>query len=221
MEILYKDSDIVVVLKPAEIPSQPDQSTDVSAMSLCQELLLSMGEKNGDIYLVHRLDRVVGGILVFARNKKSCAALSDLISSQNVEKEYLAVVDGDANGGILRDYLYKDSRVGKSFVTDKKRIGAKEAILEYVPISKAETEKGIKTLVRIKLRTGRFHQIRAQFSSRGLSLVGDGKYGNTDVKSHFPALFASGLEFELYGKKYNFKKMPEINNYPWSLFNYD
>lgn len=221
MEILYKDSNIVVISKPAGMPSQPDLSGDMDAMTSCKAILSSQGEKNSEIYLVHRLDRVVGGILVFARNKNACALLSALISAQNIEKEYLAVVSGDANGGLLRDFLYKDSRVGKSFVTDKKRPDAKEALLEYIPISKIETEKGIKTLVQIKLRTGRFHQIRAQFSSRGLPIVGDGKYGSTEREVHLPALFASKLNFDLFGKKFAFKKLPDINKYPWSLFKYD
>ena len=221
MEILYKNNDIVVISKPAGVPSQPDPSCDMDTMSLCRDALSSMGEKNSDLYLVHRLDRVVGGILVFARNKRACAELSALISGRTVEKEYMAVVDGEAEGGALSDYLYKDNRVGKSFVTDKKRPNAKLAYLEYAPLSKCETKNGVKTLVSIKLSTGRFHQIRAQFSSRGLSITGDGKYGSKDVESRFPALFACGLKFELFSKKYEFKKMPDINKYPWSLFDYD
>ena len=133
----------------------------------------------------------------------------------------VGIVEGEAEGGILTDYLYKDARMGKSFVVDRKRSGVKEAKLEYTPLSKAETENGPKTLIEVRLHTGRFHQIRAQLSSRKLPIVGDGKYGSRDNKARFPALFAFRLTFEIEGKAYEFKKMPDIENYPWSIFNYD
>ena len=221
MEILYKDKNLVAVVKPAGIPSQPDLSADKDAMTLTKEALFAYGEKNCELYLVHRLDRVVGGILVFARNKKSAAALSSLISERGAVKEYLAVVEGMADGGELIDFLSKDARAGKAIVSDKKRAGAKEARLEYVKISAKETEKGIRTLVRVRLHTGRFHQIRAQLSSHGNAIVGDGKYTSTDKGSLYPALFAFRLSFELDGKSYKFEKNPETENYPWSIFDYD
>ena len=221
MEILYKDKNIVAVYKPAGIPSQPDPSGDADAMTLCSELLEKSGDKNTELYLIHRLDRVVGGILVFARTKACAADLSSIISDRRVKKEYLAVIDGEADGGILTDFLYKDARAGKAFVVDRKRAGVKEASLEYSTLSKLKTDNGIKTLVKIELHTGRFHQIRAQFASRKLPIVGDGKYGSKDGKTQFPALFAFKLSFEIAGKKYEFVKMPEKENYPWSLFEYD
>jgi len=222
MEILYKDKNLIAINKPAGIPTQPDPSSDLDAMTLSSDLLMKDGEKNTELYLVHRLDRVVGGVLVFARNKSSAAHLSALMAERSsVEKEYLAVVDGEAAGGILTDYLYKDARAGKSFVVDRKRAGVKEASLEYSKVSVAETSYGTKTLIKVKLHTGRFHQIRAQLSSRKMPIVGDGKYGSKDNKSKFPSLFAFRVAFEMDGKKYEFVKMPEKENYPWSLFNYD
>lgn len=217
LEILHKTKDFVIVLKPAGMPTQSDTSGDDDAMLLTGRKLSDMGESS-DLWLVHRLDRVVGGLVVFARNKETAAVLSELVGGGGMEKEYLAVVEGRAEGGIMRDFLFKDSKKGKSFVADTERRGAKEAVLEYTPIAFSETERGVYTLVRIKLHTGRFHQIRAQFSSRGHSLVGDGKYGSHDNKAKMPSLFASRLSFEIKGRKTEVRALPELSSYPWSLF---
>ena len=220
MEILYKDKNLIAVYKPSGLPSQSDTTGDKDALTLTAEKLRLLGEC-ADLWLVHRLDRVVGGILVFARNKKYAALLSSLVSDRGMKKEYLAVIDGVGEGGMLRDYLYKDSAKGKAFVVDRKRAGVKEAVLEYERLNSKETEKGIKTLVRVDLHTGRFHQIRAQLSSRGTPISGDGKYGSRDSIPKTPALFAFRLSFEAEGKKYGFVKLPCASEYPWSLFNID
>lgn len=220
MEILYKDKNLIAVYKPSGLPSQSDTSGDEDALNLTAQNLRLLGEC-ADLWLVHRLDRVVGGILVFARNKKYAAILSGLVSDRGMRKEYLAVIDGEAEGGLLRDYLYKDSAKGKAFVVGSKRVGVKEAELEYERLSRTETEKGIKTLVRIDLHTGRFHQIRVQFSSRGTPISGDGKYGSRDSLPKTPALFAYRLSFSIQGKKYEFTKLPCVSEYPWSLFDFD
>ena len=217
MEILYKDKNVLAVFKSPAIASQPDPTGDKDAMTLASGMLSDMGE-NSDLYLVHRLDRVVGGILVFARNKKSAAALSELISTHAAEKDYLAVVDGVAEGGRLVDLLFKDSAAGKSFVVDRMRAGVKEARLTYEPIKTLDIDGRAATLVKIRLETGRFHQIRAQFSSRKMSLLGDKKYGSRDAKAKMPALFAYHLGFELFGKRYDFEKKPDTQTYPWSCF---
>jgi 23S rRNA pseudouridine1911/1915/1917 synthase len=217
MQILYKDRNLIAVYKEAGIPSQPDPTGDSDAMTLLSELLTSENEKN-ELYLLHRLDRVVGGVLVFARNKKYAAILSALISEKEAQKEYLAVVCGDANGGIMEDLLYKDARAGKAFVVDRKRAGVKDARLEYSVIGKVTTEKGIYSLVKIRLHTGRFHQIRVQFSSRKMPIIGDRKYGSADGGAKMPALFAARLSFTAEGKRYDFEKMPDKNSYPWNLF---
>ena len=205
MELIYKDKHLVAVFKPAGVPSQPDLSGDNDAMTIASSILKGEGEKNTELYLVHRLDRVVGGILVFARNRAAAARLSQIMSERTAEKEYVAVVEGEPEGGILKDFLYKDARAGKAFVTDRKRAGVKEASLEYIPIECIETERGKRTLVRVKLHSGRFHQIRVQFASRKHPIVGDGKYGinREDAKKgyKFQALYAYKLKFKNTGEE--------------------
>ena len=217
IEFLYKDKNCIVINKQSGMPTQSDTSGDEDAMLLTSRALSDMGESS-DLWLVHRLDRVVSGLVVFARNKATAAVLSELVGGRGMEKEYIAVVEGCAEGGVMRDFLFKDSKKGKSFVVDTERRGAKLAELEYTPIATAEGERGARTLVKIKLHTGRFHQIRAQFSSRGHSLVGDGKYGNHDNKAKMPALFASRLSFVLKDKKTEVSALPDLDSYPWSIF---
>ena len=154
MEILYKDKNLVAISKPIGVASQSDPSGEKDAIMLTSEELLVLGEKNTELYPVHRLDKVVGGVLVFARNKKCAAELSELFSSRSAEKEYLAVVEGSAEGGVLEDLLYKDSRSGKAFVVDRKRAGVKEARLTYEPLSRVKTDEKTLTLVKVKLDTG-------------------------------------------------------------------
>ncbi len=217
MQILYKDRNLIAVYKEAGIPSQPDPTGDRDAMTILFEQLSCANEKN-ELYLVHRLDRVVGGVLVFARNKKYAAILSALISEKEAKKEYLAVVFGDADGGIMQDLLFKDARIGKAFVVDRKRAGVKEAKLEYTAFGKITTDKGVYSLVKITLYTGRFHQIRAQFSARKMPIIGDRKYGSSDSGAKMPALFAAHLSFVAEGKRYDFEKTPDKESYPWNLF---
>lgn len=217
MEILLKNKDIVIVYKPAGVPSQSDPSGDDDIMKLTGDALEAMGESNA-LWLVHRLDRTVGGLMVFARNKKTAAELSSVVGSESFEKEYFAVLDGEADGGVLTDYIYKDSLKGKAFVAKAERKGVKLAKLEYSVIERVESPNGIKTLVKVKLHTGRFHQIRVQFSSRGTPLTGDGKYGSHNNKAKMPALFAGRLAFNLNGKRVEAKKLPSSDEYPWSLF---
>ena len=217
MEFLFKSKDVVIVYKPAGVPSQSDPSGDDDIMKLTGDALEAMGESN-TLWLVHRLDRTVGGLMVFARNKKTAAELSSVVGSESFEKEYFAVLDGEADGGVLTDYIYKDSRKGKAFVAKAERKGVKLAKLEYSVIERAVSPSGEKTLVKVKLHTGRFHQIRVQFSSRGTPLTGDGKYGSHDNKAKMPALFAGRLAFNLNGKRVEAKKLPSSDEYPWSLF---
>ena len=217
LKILYKNSDFVAIYKPPLIPSQPDPSKDPDAMTLTSALLRENSEPDS-LWLIHRLDRVVGGILVFARNKKSAAELSALVQSSGITKEYFACVEGVCEGGELRDYIYKDTKTGKAFVTDRPRGGVKEAILKYKALQSVETERGVITLVKVQLVTGRFHQIRAQFSSRGKPLVGDKKYGSRIGIARTPALFASGLSFKTKKESVNLHVNPDITEYPWMLF---
>lgn len=213
MQIVFKNKDFIIVNKPAGIPSQSDLTNDDDAMTLTSAKLRKLGE-GSELWLIHRLDRVVGGLLVFARNKKSAAILSSLAASGGLEKRYIAALEGEAEGGLLNDFIYKDSTSLKAYVTDRKRAGVKEARLEYKPLSFALG----KTLVHIDLITGRFHQIRVQFSSRKMPLVGDKKYGSRDSVSKNPALFACRLGFDFKGEHYEFKALPDTDKYPWNLF---
>lgn len=220
IEIISIDKDYVIIHKPKGIPSQSDPGGDDDAMTLTSRLLRE-GGKTDTLYLIHRLDRVVGGLMVFARNKKSAAELSSLVAEHNFTKEYYAVVEGRAEGGTLRDYLYKDAALGKAFVTDRKRSGVKSAELDYVCLGTVTQDDKELSLVKIQLKTGRFHQIRAQFASRKMPLIGDKKYGSRDFKSKTPALFATRLAFELFGRKVEEKRLPDLSEYPWSLFEED
>ncbi len=216
IEFIHLEKDFLVINKPPLVPSQKDLSGDADAMTLTAEILKAKGE-NDKLWLVHRLDRVVGGLLVFARCAKAAAELSRLIADGALFKGYLAVAEGEAPGGVLSDFIYKDSSSGKAYAVKTERKGAKAAELVYKPLS----FKNGKTLVDIELRTGRFHQIRVQFSSRKMSLIGDKKYGNRDSLSKRPALFAYKLGFSYKGKAYSFKALPDLTLYPWNLYEND
>lgn len=218
MGILYKNKNVAVVYKPAGIPAQSDMSGDEDIMKITSRELDGIGE-NPTLWLVHRLDRTVGGLMVLARDKSTAAALSSLVGGNGMEKEYLAVLDGKADGGFLSDFIYKDSVKCKAFIAKSERKGVKKAELEYTALDSRETPSGIKTLIRIKLRTGRFHQIRVQFASRGTPLTGDGKYGSRDNNVKMPSLFAFRLAFKIKDGKIDIKQLPNADEYPWSLFN--
>ncbi|MBQ8690048.1 MAG: RNA pseudouridine synthase [Clostridia bacterium] len=208
---------MIAVYKPSGIPSQPDPTGADDAMTLTSGILRELGERD-ELWLVHRLDRVVAGAMVFARTKRYAALLSELFATRGASKEYLAVVEGRAEGGVLTDLLFKDSAKGKAFVVKSERRGVKRAELEYTPLAVAECEGGCHTLVRIELHTGRFHQIRAQFSSRGMAVVGDGKYGSHDNRARGIALISHRIRFVVEGKDYDIVAYPELTAYPWSEF---
>ena len=213
MEILYLSKNFVVINKPVGVPSQKDLTGALDAMTLTSGEL-SARKMSDKLFLVHRLDRVVGGAIVFARTKAAAAALSTILSSDGFVKEYLAICEGCAEGGILNDLLFKDSATSKAYVVDRARKGAKAAELSYIPLGFSDD----KTLVKVRLKTGRFHQIRVQFASRGHSLVGDGKYGNKDNRAKTPALFAHRVAFECLGERVDVYAAPDIEKYPFSLF---
>lgn len=182
--------------------------------------LLKGQTKSYKISVVHRLDKLVGGIMVFSKNPKATASLSKMIAEHKMVKEYLAVVNGKPaeKSGIYEDILFKDSTKNKSFVVKSLRKGAKQAKLEYECIKTVEFNSKIYSLVKIRLHTGRTHQIRVQFSSRKMSLVGDEKYGGMDKKCKI-ALWSTHLEFEhpVTRQKINLFSFPE-NKYPWNIF---
>ena len=209
MEILFEDQYIVVAVKPRGVLSEAHANEENMPALL-----------GGNVYPVHRLDRTVGGVMVYARTREAAAKLSAAVQQNKLEKEYTAIVTGvpAPAEGELHDYLFKDSAKNKSFVVDSARKGAKEAILTYRTVDTRTHEENALTRVKIRLQTGRSHQIRVQFASRKHPLVGDGKYGSR-VKAEYPALFATGLSFPhpKTGKKMQFST-PVPGDFPWSLF---
>lgn len=186
MKILFEDGGIIVCVKPCGLLSQSD-SGGADNMVTCLENLTG-----GDIYPLHRLDREVGGVMVFAKTKPAAAALSRDIAERRFKKEYLAMVHGvpDAESGVFRDLLFKDSRRNKVYTVSRMRKGVREAELCYSVI---ET-KGEYSLISVILKTGRTHQIRVQFASRGMPLAGDRRYGARDDFKNI-GLWSHRLEF--------------------------
>lgn len=210
-EILYADAAVAVVVKPAGVLSQGDAEDAMPA--LLQKRL------GGAIFPVHRLDQPTGGVMVYARTQDAAAKLSAQMQSEAFGKEYLAVLDGvpEPEEGELHDLLFFDRQKGKSYAVRRKRAGVKDARLAYRVLAQAE---GL-TLVRVRLYTGRTHQIRVQFSSRGWPLTGDGKYGSRNNRCA-PALWSAELHFAhpVTGETLIFRSQPP-EAYPWTLFSPD
>lgn len=219
MNILFKNKDFIACVKPQGIPSQPDPSGCVDMTALLSEELIKNGEKS-DIFVVHRLDRSTGGLIIYARNKEAAAAFSRLVAEKDgFQKEYLAVISGmpENESGNMTDYLFKDSAQKKAFVVKSERKGAKLASLDFKTLQTVSEDDKIFSLLRITLNTGRFHQIRAQLSSRGMPIYGDGKYGSREKAPNF-ALWASKIAFIYKGKSYEFESAPDLSQKPWNLF---
>lgn len=192
MDILFSDKQLIVCIKPIGL----DSETEVPAV-LKEQL-------GGEIFPIHRLDKNVGGVMVFARTKQSAASLSKTIQEGTMIKEYVAMVHGTPpESGDWEDLLWKDSKKNKVFVVKRQRGGVKKARLEFKRLSEGET-----SLVRIRLHTGRSHQIRVQFSSRGFPLVGDHKYGSRDQRTE-PMLFCCRITFPYKGETKQFEALPE------------
>ena len=192
MDILYSDRDLAVCIKPVGL----DSEAEVPA-----ELKKVLG---GEIFPIHRLDKNVGGVMVFARTKHAAAALSKAVQEGQMVKEYVAMVHGTPpEAGDWEDFLFKDSRKNKVFAVKKERKGVKYARLEFQRLSAGET-----SLVHIRLHTGRSHQIRVQFSSRGFPLVGDHKYGSRNERLE-PMLFSCRITFPWKGEHKVFEAKPD------------
>ena len=202
LKILYEDNHIIVVVKPAGIPVQQDKTSDLDMLTIIKTYLKEKYNKPGNVYLglVHRLDRMVGGVMVFAKTSKAASRISEYIRQKNVKKRYLAIVNGkmDVTGKTeeLKNYLIKNERLNMSRVVDKSVKGSKESILEYKVLKNFKYNNREYSLVDIDLHTGRHHQIRVQFANIGHPLYGDIKYGNKINKvGQNLALFSYYLSF--------------------------
>ncbi|MBR4290748.1 MAG: RNA pseudouridine synthase [Oscillospiraceae bacterium] len=192
MTILYSDPGIVACIKPVGLDSEAELPAKL------KEIL------GGEIFPIHRLDKNVGGVMVYARTKAAAAALSKAVQEGTMAKEYEALVHGvPPESGNWEDFLFKDSRKNKVFVVKKERKGVKYARLEFHRLSTGET-----SLVHIRLHTGRSHQIRVQFSSRGFPLVGDHKYGSRDAATA-PMLFSCRITLPWKGETKIFEALPD------------
>ena len=195
LKVVYEDNHIIVVIKPSGIPSQADKSGDLDMLTLVKEYIKEKYNKPGNVYvgLVHRLDRMTSGLMVFAKTSKGASRLSNSIREGDFKKEYLVAITGKLETETtLENYLFKDERTNISSVVDKSKKNAKLAKLDYKIVGNTIYKDNIYTYVKIKLYTGRHHQIRVQFSHINHPLYGDVKYGG--IKGEL-ALVACKLSF--------------------------
>lgn len=214
INILYEDNHLLVVEKPVNMPVQEDSSHDMDLLTLLKNDLKKRYHKPGNVYLglVHRLDRPVGGVMVFAKTSKAASRLSEQVRMHKMLKEYDAVVEGKIEKqGVLKDRLYKDTKRNMVIVDPR----GKEAELSYQLKGRCEDY----SLVHITLKTGRSHQIRVQFSSRNHPLYGDQRYNKHATPGEQIALFASRLSFyHPTTKEYLSFSLPLPNRVPWTMF---
>ncbi len=192
MQILYHDRDLAVCLKPVGFDAE-HQLPDLLRQAL-----------GGEVFTIHRLDRNVGGVMVYARTKGAAAALSRAVQEGAMVKEYVALVHGaPPAAGDWEDLLWKDAAKQKVFVVKRMRGGVKKARLAFTRLTAGES-----SLVRVRLYTGRTHQIRVQFASRGYPLLGDHKYGARDEHTA-PLLFSCCITFPWKGQELRFEHLPD------------
>ena len=216
INVIYEDNHIIVVEKPINVPTCEDDSKDIDLLSLVKFYLKEKYNKPGNVYLglVHRLDRPVGGIMVFAKTSKAASRLNEQIRENKIEKKYYCVVSGilKNKSDILKDYLLKDSKMNKVVVNKK----GKYAELDY----KVLAEKENLSLIEVNLHTGRSHQIRVQFSSRNYPLFGDQKYNKKAIVGEQIALYSFSLTFKHpISKEVMTFSLDKPNRYPFDLFN--
>ena len=212
LKVIYEDNHIIVVEKIPNVPSQSDKTGDIDMLTMVKQYIKEKYNKPGNVYLglVHRLDRPVGGIMIFAKTSKAASRLSDQVREKVFKKKYLAVVDGkiENKSGTLEDYLYKDERNNISKVVNKCKKNAKFAKLDY-DVIKYDEVKNL-SLVKVNLHTGRHHQIRVQLSNFGHSIFGDQKYGTRGQGKQI-ALWAYELTINhpITKEEMTFKNLPE------------
>ena len=220
IKVIFEDSHLLVVEKPVNILSQGDDTNDKDMVNLLKQYVKEKYNKPGNVYigLVHRLDRPVGGIMVFAKTSKAASRLSDQVRTKTFKKTYRAVIHGDMNKkeDTLKDYLYKNKKTNMVSVVNKDHKEAKNAELSYKTLDRKD---GF-SLVEIDLKTGRPHQIRVQFASRKHPLFGDQRYGqNVNKVGRQIALWSHKLEIihPTTKEKMEFTCEPPME-YPWNLF---
>lgn len=212
LKVIYEDNHIIVVEKPVNIPSQGDKTGDVDMLTLIKEYIKEKYNKPGNVYLglVHRLDRPVGGVMVFAKTSKAAARLSEQVREKQFQKSYLVIVNGEMEEkrGTLEDYLLKNEKNNMSKVVKEGTKNSKYAKLDY-EVLKYDKELNLSVL-KILLHTGRHHQIRVQLSSRNHSIYGDQKYGGRGHGKQI-ALWAYKLQIihPITKEEMNFKAIPE------------
>lgn len=220
VSVLYEDNHLLIVEKPVNVPVQADASNDLDFLTMLKQDIKVRYEKPGNVYLglIHRLDRPVGGVMVFAKTSKAASRLSNELRKKQIKRTYLAVVRGvpHTSKGMLTDYLYKDRQKNKVHVVRPHAREAKKAILEYELL---QSKDGL-SLVRVELKTGRSHQIRVQLSHASLPIVGDQKYGAKHAeKGQQIALWAHELEVKHPTKDlYILEKSNPPQSYPWANF---
>ena len=223
LNVLYEDNHLLIVEKPRNMPVQEDASGDLDLLNAAKQYLVEKYNKPGDAFLglVHRLDRPVGGVILFGKTSKGASRISNEIRLNRLDRKYLAVVRGvpHKKKGMLTDYLLKDTKTNTSKVVGKGTKGAKLAKLDYEVID-SNAENAL-SLVKVKLHTGRSHQIRVQLSHMGFPIYGDQKYGqNVNSPGEQIALWAQELAVKHPTKDEKVVvTTPPPNEYPWNLFN--
>lgn len=212
LKIIYEDNHIIVVEKPANIPSQGDKTGDLDMLTIIKAYLKEKYNKPGNVYLglVHRLDRPVGGVMVFAKTSKAAARLSEQVREKVFKKKYLVIVNGkfEEKKGTLKDYLLKNERLNKSRVVEEGTKNSKYAELDY-EVLKYDKEQNL-SLLKIDLHTGRHHQIRVQLSSRDHSIYGDAKYnGRGSARQLYLWAYELTIQNVISKEEMTFTSIPE------------
>lgn len=221
--VLHEDNHVIVVLKPQNVPCCEDPTGDKDLLTVIKEYVKEKENKPGNVYigLVHRLDRVTGGVMVYAKSSKAASRLSEQIREGDFEKKYFAVLVGSPKDkkGELCDHLKKNAINNMVYVCPPTVEGAKYAELDYKVIA----EKDGLSLAAINLHTGRTHQIRVQFSSRGTPVYGDMRYGGENAKKGKIALWATALTFShpVSKERLSFRIAPPAEDAPWNKFTFN